>query len=74
MQGFYKVDLVKMFKNVDVELSEDIKQNLVGSEIKDEDGKVSGKIVTVDMEENVAYVAISDYEAAEKFLNNYGVE
>lgn len=55
-----------------VELTDDMKSELIGTVIKDQDGELIGKVIAVDMDKDIAYCELShDREVTEKFIDNY---
>lgn len=55
----------------DIELTDDMKSEIIGTVIKDEDGKIHGHVIAVDMDNDIAYCNLYDGPLADKIKNNY---
>lgn len=63
--------LSKLFAGI--ELTETMKEELVGTVIKDEEGKEVGKVIGINMRDDIAWCKLLDSDLAEKMRENYGV-
>ena len=56
-----------------IELTKTEKEELVGTVIRDEEGKEVGKVIGINIQDDIAWCRLSDSDLAEKMRENYSV-